>query len=144
MRNPWPIAITAVCVGFAAAMATFATFAMRHQDDLVRKDYYDHEIAYQQHMDRELEAAAWKAEDLIRMEAAGVVISLPTGATRGEVQLYRPSDASLDRRLTLDPDAAGRAVLPVAGLAAGLWRVRLEWRQAGRVCFKERDVQVTP
>lgn len=144
MKNPWPLAVSVLYGGFAVLLLSFATYAMRNPTDLVRQDYYAHEINYQQQIDRELQAAEWKAEDLIRVVDAGLIITLPAGATDGALHLYRPSDAALDRELTLQPDAQGRAVLPISELKPGAWRVRLDWQQAGRPCFKERTVQVAP
>ena len=51
-RNPWPIAIVSYFIIFIAFIAWFITFAMRQKMDLVRDDYYDQEIRFQQQIDR--------------------------------------------------------------------------------------------
>ena len=45
----------------------------------------------------------------------------------GSIELYRPSAAGMDRAVRLEPDANGVQRLDAAGLAPGLWQVRVSW-----------------
>ena len=145
MKNIWPIGITAFLTLFAGGLVVFVMAALRKPDQLVRADYYDHEITYQQHINRELNAAEVKADDVARfVPGTGLVISLPAGASNGVFQLYRPSEAGLDRTEPYAPGADGHQVIPSASLRPGTWRVRLDWSQDGQPCYREVRFQVTP
>src|ERR1700759_3878517 len=51
-RNPWPIAIVVFFIGFFLFTAGLVVFASRQKMDLVRGDYYDEEIRYQEQLNR--------------------------------------------------------------------------------------------
>jgi hypothetical protein len=51
-RNLWPYAIISYFIIFITGIVTWVSFAMRHEDQLVRPDYYEHEMKYQGQIDR--------------------------------------------------------------------------------------------
>ena len=54
------------------------------------------------------------------------------------MHLYRPSDAKLDRNLTLQPNHDGAQTIDGRALRPGLWKVRLEWKSGGETfCFDQ-------
>src|SRR5581483_9870995 len=61
---------------------------------------------------------------------------------RGTLTLYRPSDSSLDREVTLAPDAGGRQLIPADKLAKGYWRAKLHWQSGGRGYYNEYSLTV--
>lgn len=145
MKNPWPIGITLFFVVFAGGIAAFVVAALRKPDGLVRSDYYEHEIAYQQQIDKELRTAQAGAKSPAAfVPGTGLVVALPAGAAEGSVELYRPSDAAMDRTIPYAPGPDGRLVIPPAAIAPGVWRVRINWKQDGHACYAENRIQVTP
>lgn len=145
MKNAWPIGITLFFVVFAGGLAVFVRAALRQPEHLVRADYYEHEITYQQHINRELEAADIPVAQLARFEpGTGLLVTLPPDAAEGKINLYRPSDAALDRTIPYQPGPDGRHLVPAAEFQAGAWRARLDWKQAGRACYKELLFQAAP
>lgn len=132
--NPWPWALSGFLALFFTAAVSFIAFAVGQDMDLVRPDYYDQEIRYQEHLDRVertrhlgggpgLEERFGEGQLVFRLPA-----SQAGAAATGSLKLYRPSNARLDRTVALEPDVGGRQVIPVAGLAPGLWRVQAIWR----------------
>src|ERR1043165_8307480 len=77
--NPWPYAIIGYFVFFVMCVAAFITWAVRQDMDLVRKDYYDHEILFQQQIDRQKRALDLGPQAAIAYDPAlhAVTISLP-------------------------------------------------------------------
>lgn len=144
-KNIWPIGIAAFLLVFACGLVFFVMAALRKPDHLVRADYYEHEITYQQHIERELRAAGVSTGEVARVvPGTGLVITLPPTASNGMVEIFRPSDASLDRREPYAPGPDGRHVVAVTNLLPGRWRVRLAWLQDGHACYRETLIQVTP
>lgn len=136
--NPWPWAL-AGCLGlFMVAALGFIVFAVGQEVDLVRPDYYDQEIRYQEQIDRRERTRRLGVGPRLeeRLGEGRVLFHLPAaqrGAwVTGHLKFYRPSDARLDRQVALRPEAGGWQSIPVDGLAPGLWRVLATWRVEGR------------
>src|SRR5262245_2453479 len=136
-RNFWPHAIIAYFVLFVAGVVTWIVFAIHHEDQLVRPDYYEHEMRFQQQIDRVARTAALRSAVQIAYHPADQTISLTlpsnhtTETTQGTIQFYRPSDARLDREIKLALDPHGSQTISVADLQAGFWKVHLSWKVGG-------------
>jgi hypothetical protein len=127
-RNPWPYAIIAYFVVFIASMATWVVFAVRNDQQLVRKDYYEHELKYQTELDSMNRASGARAQIGFNSAAQMVSITLPENSEGAVVRFYRPSNAALDRELKL---ASAQRELSVSDFEPGLWRLRLRWKNGG-------------
>ncbi|HEY1170554.1 MAG TPA: FixH family protein [Verrucomicrobiae bacterium] len=131
-RNPWPYAIIAWFVIFITAMTAWAVVATRNNMDLVRKDYYEEELRHQQQIDRVNRTAQLRQDITVTTDTTSLTFKLPTehatGKPTGEVQLYRPSDASLDKKLTLAVNESGLQRIDASELKGGLWKLRVSWR----------------
>lgn len=147
-RNPWPYAIIAYFAVFISGVVVWVSFAMRHEDQLVRPDYYEHEIQYQTQIDRATRTAAIRSEVEINYRHTNqtVVIALPAGAkfakAQGKIHLYRPSDSKLDREFALALDDRHSQTVDVSTLADGFWKVRLNWSAADGEYYAEQPVSV--
>jgi len=147
-RNPWPIAITGFFIVAIIFVATFIAFAVRQREDLVSSDYYEREVRYQSQLDSMNRSQSLAAQSVVTFELTlhTIVITLPVaqiqGAT-GNIHLYRPSDARLDRELPLTLNAAGVQRLDTKTLSDGLWKVRVKWNANGQDYFLDQPVIVT-
>jgi hypothetical protein len=136
-RNLWPYGIATCLVAFVAGLGVLITLALRQKDHLVAQDYYEQELRFQEQIDRRNRAEALPAPVRFEVDkgAGELRIRLPVEHARagvaGRVGLFRPSDARLDRTLPLAVDAEGVQRVGLAGLAPGLWRVRVEWSCGG-------------
>lgn len=144
-RNPWPIAITAFFVTAILFFIAFIGFAMRQREDLVSTDYYEREIRYQSQLDSMNRSQSLAAQAVVTFEPAqrAIMITLPAAQTRGatgSIQLYRPSDARLDRNVALALNAEGIQRLDARELPDGLWKVRVKWSAAGQDYFVDQPV----
>ncbi len=146
-HNPWPIAITGFFVVAILFIVTFIAFAMRQREDLVSADYYEREIRYQRQLDAMNHSQTLATQAVVTFEPAqqSIVITLPSAQTQGatgNIHLYRPSDARLDRNVPLALDAAGIQRLDAKDLRDGLWKVRLKWNVGGKEYFVDQPVIV--
>lgn len=138
-HNPWPYAIIAWFVVFGTGMAAWVVVAVRNDPELVRADYYEQEITYQQQLDRLQRTAAVRHQIALTYDAAGeqVVLRLPASPgggspPSGTIQFYRPSNARLDFAVPVALDAAGLQRVPAGKLQGGLWKVRVNWISGGQ------------
>jgi hypothetical protein len=125
-------------------------FATRHREDLVRPDYYEEEVRYQEQLERLNRTLAVRHDTAITYDDTNqnVVITLPPEHARqqpsGRINFYRPSDASLDREVRLAPDAAGIQRVDASKLRAGLWKVRLYWTVHHQDFYLDQPIIVGP
>jgi hypothetical protein len=129
-RNPWPYAIILYFIVFIAAIATWITFAVRNDHELVRKDYYEQELKFQADIDGQARAATTQVSVDYDSATQRVTVSLPAGAAKGAIYFYRPSNAKLDRQIELAIDKGSQSV-DVTRFESGLWKVRLIWTTDG-------------
>ena len=132
-KNPWPYAICAYFAVFITGIAAWVTFALRNDDQLVRADYYEHEITFQKQIDRVARTRALEtgARAIYDHHAQTLTLLLPeppsTNALTGEIHFYRPSDVELDQKIALNVDAHFKQTLSVSDLKDGLWKVNVIW-----------------
>lgn len=127
-RNPWPYAIVAYFAIFITGIVVWVSFAIRNDQELVRKDYYEHEIKYQNEIDRLERAAAAPARVEHNASERAVTIALPANATDGRIYFYRPSAAKFDRQIELHQTTQ---TMDLKNFEPGLWKLRLAWKLNG-------------
>jgi hypothetical protein len=147
-RNLWPWAIVLTFVLFISGTVSLVVMACSQKVELVSQNYYEQELQFQGQLDRmnrtsRLAVPASISYDPIRRLIA---ISLPPEhkgrMVTGHIDLYRPSAAGQDRRLTLQTDERGIQSLDAAHLGAGLWKLRLSWQVDDREYFHEQQIVI--
>lgn len=139
--NPWPYGITAFLVLFLGCVVSFGIFAVRQRVDLVRADYYEEELRYGKHYERLSRTKALEHPLSVAHlpQAHQIAVQLPpehvSNGAKGTIQLYRPSDARLDREIPLTTTASGMQLLDASTLQTGLWRIRVTWQSGGSEYF---------
>lgn len=147
-RSLWPAALFATLTLFAFGIATLVTLSIRSDEDLVSEDYYEHEVRFQNQIDRQQRTAAYLEQLGVQYDAAQANLELRIPAEHaskhatGMVKLYRPSDARLDRELPLNVNAAGIQDVSTAQLASGLWKLRINWQVDGQEFYSEKPIVV--
>lgn len=146
--NPWPVAIILTFVLFVSGTIGLIVMAASQRADLVSKNYYEQELKYQDQVDRlehtrQLSAPAKIAYDAGRRR---IGITLPpehaSQSITGRIQLYRPSEADLDRQLKLQTDTQGRQWVDASDLQPGLWKLRLVWAVGNREFSTDQPVVI--
>jgi hypothetical protein len=149
-RNPWPIAIIVWLALFLVFTAGLVTYISRQKVDLVRGDYYDQEIRYQEQLDRMNRTQPITNQVAIIYDAArgAISIKLPPAQsqhpTEGRIRLYRPSDENLDQDVKLSLTSAGSQDVDATKLRAGLWKVRVYWTVDGQDYYFGQSVVIGP
>jgi hypothetical protein len=133
----WGKSIVLVFIVFAGFIGTMVFRMSRQHIDLVRDDYYQDEIAYQQHIDRLARTARLIQVPRLRIDPVQqeLDLGLPNGWQQGMLTFYRPSNRQQDQRITLIP---GQQRVSIAQLGKGLWRAQLNWSAGGLSYFHEQ------
>jgi nitrogen fixation protein FixH len=146
--NPWPVSIIAFFSIAIMGCGTFIAFCSRHPADLITPNYYEEEVRYQGQIDRlnHTQQRAPLASAAYDNSTKHITISLPSdqihASYTGQIQLYRPSAASLDRQLKLDLDSHGTQIIDASSLLPGLWKVRVSWTVENRDYFIDQPIVI--
>lgn len=139
----WGNGIVLVFVVFVALMATMVTICMKQDDlHLVTDNYYEEEIRYQDHIDKVINSQESEKEALSFDAGSKVLtLNLPIGA-KGELHLFRPSDARMDRKISVDILKKDVNTVNLHELETGYWRVKLTWQEDGQGFFEEKKIDL--
>lgn len=138
----WGKAIVLTFVVFAGFIGFMIYRMCLQRIDLVRDDYYQTEMAYQQQINRLTRTAQLAESPAVRFDAARqqLYFSLPDkGLAGGKLTFYRPSDRRQDLIVPLTP---GQTSLSTARLAKGFWRVQLSWSVDGQEFYHEQPLTI--
>jgi len=139
----WGKGILLTIIGFVVFIMTLVVISVKQDDiHLVTEDYYEKEIKYQDQIEREKSASTLDRE-VVTFDATTktLVLDLPVGA-KGNLQLFRPSDARLDQELPLDISSEGKTAIPLEKLKSGYWRVQLTWTENGTEYYEEKKINL--
>jgi hypothetical protein len=140
----WGKSIVLVFIVFAGFIGTMVVLMSRERIDLVRDDYYQDEIAYQQQIDRVSNAQRFDSKTYIqyRSDRRQVQVSLPDSLRQGTLTLYRPADRQQDVQHVLTAVTSSPIVIPMAQKPSGLWRAKLTWSDGQREYYTERELTI--
>lgn len=145
IRFHWGTGIALVFALFVFSLV-YAVIKSRSIDHtLVRDDYYAEDIHYQEKHDKikRTEALAGAVGVQYIKEQKLVMVYFPRAMSpEGEIQLYRASNASLDRSYAVQPDTAGIQFIEVQDLQAGHWTVKVDWTSNGLGYYMEEEINI--
>ena len=138
----WGKAIILTFVLFAGFIGGMVFLMSRQRIDLVRDDYYQDELAFQQHINRVERAARLQKPVAMTYEPTQqqLALVLPQNLRRGEITFYRPSDRRQDFRLNIAQSPQSRRVVSTASLAKGYWRVQVAWSDGQQDYYAEDEL----
>lgn len=139
----WGKGILLTIIAFVGFILTLVVISVRQDDiHLVTENYYEKELKYQEHIDRETSAAGLNREVLVfDAVSKSMVLDLPVGA-KGDLKLFRPSDERLDQELYLDILEEGKTTVPLEKLKSGYWKVQLTWTENGVDFYQEKKISL--
>jgi hypothetical protein len=138
----WGKSIVLVFIVFAGFIGTMVVQMSREHIDLVRDDYYQDEIAYQQHIDRVANARRFDPATYINYRSASrqIEVMMPDSLKEGTLKLYRPADSQQDDQQVLSPGMPALIAVSMKNKPGGLWRAQLSWSDGKREYYTEREL----
>lgn len=142
----WGYKIALSYLAFMTLILSMVFMSFQYDVNLVAKDYYKQEMAYQEEIDKISNTQKLYREPEFGFKAEGQFLSVffPKAEVEGVLTLYRPSDARQDQKFLLSPDEQGQQYIPIKSLKTGLWRIKLDWKSDGLAYYLEKKIQVTP
>lgn len=130
----WGKGVVIFTSAFVLLILSMVIYVSFQNFDLVEKDYYSKEVAYQNQIERIQNANELiqkptfvfnGAEKMIVVKFPDSLSSLITG---GRVHLFRPSDKRYDEITELKLDQSGLQMIPFNRVIKGLWKIKIDWR----------------
>ncbi|GAA4302934.1 FixH family protein [Nibribacter koreensis] len=139
-----PYIIISAFLLFIAYIGMLVYGTMQSDVDLVSKDYYAKELAYNERM-QQLSHAQQLDEpiQIIAAQAAGqLVVQFPAELKQatGSVLFFRPSNVKLDFEVPLKLNADGLQHFTTGNLEKGLWRVQVVAKVGDKEYYQQQDV----
>ncbi|MDI9339366.1 MAG: FixH family protein [Sediminibacterium sp.] len=139
------VKITILYLSFVALILTLVFLCHGQKVELVSKDYYAQELAFQNRIDAIKNEKA--LTNSIRHEINGRNIILMMDSTiqtpdfKGTVNFFRPSDSSKDVQLNLNFNN-GTQIIDGSQLIKGAYKLQLSWKSNGIDYFKETVINI--
>jgi hypothetical protein len=143
MKLSWGHKILFVYLGFVAGILFLGYKASQQKFDLVTPNYYESELKFQNVIDDKQRVADLSAQPEIKHSVNKVSIQLPdeflNKNVKGELYLYRPSDASKDVRKSFSTDKSFIEIALDESLS-GAYEVKLSWQADGKTFYNEQRI----
>ncbi|WP_338874650.1 FixH family protein [Spirosoma sp. SC4-14] len=137
----WGQAIVLTFILFAGFIGVMVFRMSRQRVDLVRDDYYQTEIAFQQHINQVANAHKNPAVGInYQADRQQVAFTLPASLNKGEILFYRPSDRQQDFNVQIPANHQRQQTVSTAPLKRGFWRVQLTWSDGQQDYYTEQDL----
>lgn len=139
----WGKGVLLSIIAFVGVIMTMVVISVRMEGiELVTDDYYEKEIKYQEQIDKEKSTIALGREVLIfDAQNKVMILDLPIGA-KGTLNLFRPSDETLDQELEIEIIEEGHKKVSVEDLKAGYWKIQLNWMEGGKSYYQEKKISL--
>ena len=144
MKNRWGIGIAIFYGSFVLAMIGFVFYSRGLNFDLVREDYYQGDLDYQQQKDK-ISNAKNLSKDLVISfdnEAKNVIFEFPQNMTslEGSIHFYRPNNKQMDFIIPIKKDNNNIQTVSVKGKEKGYWKVIVDWKGDGTAFYKKEEI----
>lgn len=138
-----------VTLGFTAFVLFifFMVYKSMNTDfQLVTKEYYKEELAYQQVIDGTNRANELSNPVLVTQQDNQLQIQLPEEmkgkAISGSIWLYCPVDDKKDRKLVLAVDETGKQVIDAKTILPASYQLKITWKADDLTYYNEQRIEV--
>ena len=143
----WGNKLLLVFISFAGLMSYMTYRCMQTPVDLVTKEYYRDELAYQQVIDGTKKANALSGKVTLHHQSGQIIVQFPQemkdSPIKGAILFYCPADATRDRRLSLELDADGKQSIDAKAFHSGRYVVKIEWESHQTTYYSELNFIIT-
>lgn len=130
---------------FAIFIGTLVTVCVRQDVNLVSKDYYKEELAYQDQIQRLNNAEKLQQKPVMKVIKNSVleVDFMQTEKIQsGELKLFCPSNPKMDKNFKLNTAQDGSQLIELSGLQSGKYKAQLLWTMDGKEFYIEEIINI--
>ena len=144
MTFNWGHKITLAFSAFVVFIFVMVYKAVKTDFQLVTKEYYKEELAYQEVIDGTNKANQLSTAVRIQQADDQLIIQLPEEMKQqtvtGSIWLYCPSEDKNDRKLVLTVDEEGRQSISTKSIAAAGYLAKIRWQANGQTYYTEQRI----
>ncbi len=146
MKISWGVGISFTIIVFMLISFWLIYFSFSQEINLVRDDYYDAEIKFNEKMEA-VKRTNLLAEKLnVNVTSKDIKVSFPKivklNNVNGTILLYRPSDRDIDIKLPIQVDSSGTQQISTKNIMNGMWKVQVEWIVDSTSYYNEKIIMV--
>lgn len=146
MKISWGVGITITIIVFTLITLSFVYLSFGEDVNLVREDYYEAELKFNDKMATEKRTSELIQKIDIKLTSDNIEFKFPNSSegskVSGTISLYRPSNRKLDISFPINIDTASRMNIPTQSLNSGLWKIRVDWNVDSLSYFNEKIIMV--
>ena len=137
-----PYIIIGAFVLFMTFILQFVFRSMKSDVQLVSSNYYQQEINYQSHIDKQKRSALIKENSTISLSNNQLTIDLAKSVAqaKGEIHLYNGSNADLDLKNPFEFTENTPLIIPSEDLEQGIWTVKIDFVSNGETYYIEKKL----
>ena len=127
--------VTIVFIAFASFIGSMVFFAFTKNADLVREDYYENELRYDDIRAEKANYNALNADISITQQPVGLVITFPLSIeniAQGNIMFYRADNMQLDRSFPLELNESRQQILNYTDFVEGSYEVTINWEDQSK------------
>jgi len=141
----WGYKLMFAFIAFAGMMLYLVFRSFGTNFELVEKDYYKNELAYQQVIDGTDRAYMLRSLPELFQSGPGITLRMPAEMKNkkltGSVWFYCAYDSKKDKKFTLETDSNGIQVFNNAP-SAGTYKVKIEWNNGDENFYVEKSITI--
>ena len=142
----WGNKLILIFIAFGAMMSYLVYRCMKVPVNLVSKEYYREEIAYQDVIDSRKNTSTLSSTVRLTENKETIGLILPAEMkhkkTEGKILLYYPANAKYDRQFTLQTDTTAFQALSKETLMPGNYVVKITWQADGTNYYSEQPITI--
>lgn len=137
----WGTGILFFIIFFVLMNIVFGIIAVNTKVDLVRPDYYESELVYQQVIDKKTNYQMLEIKPVLEVTGKTVLLKFPDNKKKitGALLLYRPSNQVLDVTYNFILDKRDSVLYTYGNLVKGLWKAKLEFSDGQKEYYTESE-----
>lgn len=143
MKISWGVGITVSIIVFMLISVMFIYIAFNQDVNLVRDDYYEAEVKYNETMEKVKRTSALIDKLKISVIENNIQLQFPkiskSENINGNILLYRPSERNKDLSITIRPDSNYLQTINTANMLSGMWKVKVDWT-ADSISYLNDDI----
>jgi hypothetical protein len=137
--------IVVAFVLFAGFIGTLVTVCVKQDVNLVSKDYYKEELAYQDQVVRINNTKSLERKPTVHVIDGSVIEVRFNGddtITKGTMKLFCPSNPDMDRDFDLVPLAENSRKVEISSLKKGMYRAKIYWTSDSKEFYHEEVINL--
>lgn len=146
MKFNWGHKLILVFLAFGGMISYLVYRSVTTNYDLVSKEYYKEELAYQQVIDGAKRANLLSKGVSVAQENDSVVIRFPdemkTGSIKGMAWFYFAPDEHRDRRMHFEATSSNEIKLSAVLIIPGNYTAKISWQNEGQQYYAEQRIGI--